>query len=133
MRRLYVLVSRAIQNNEPVLLVGDTGCGKTTVCQLLADAFEKVLHTVNVHQNSETGDLIGSQRPLRNRVVIEAALRHQLLSSWPLESLEAAGSCSQRCYRTAGCASSSGCEVLQMKPWGKLRMLWSEVPFILQM
>jgi len=50
-----------------------------------------------------------------------------------LESLEAAGSCSQRCYRTAGCASSSGCEVLQMKPWGKLRMLWSEVPFILQM
>lgn len=81
MRRLYVLVSRAIRNNEPVLLVGETGCGKTTVCQMLADALGQTLHTVNAHQNTETGDLIGSQRPVRNRVAIEAGLRDQLLAS----------------------------------------------------
>ncbi|PHH61107.1 hypothetical protein CDD81_769 [Ophiocordyceps australis] len=43
MRRLYVLVYRALRNNEPVLLTE--------------------LHIVNAHQNTETGDLIGSQRP----------------------------------------------------------------------
>ena len=90
MRRLYVLVSRAIQNDEPVLLIGETGCGKTTVCQMLADAFGKELHTVNAHQNTETGDLIGSQRPVRNRAFIEADLHHQLLASPLLHSHDTA-------------------------------------------
>ncbi|KAI7427992.1 midasin, partial [Hortaea werneckii] len=94
MRRLYVLVSRAIQNNEPVLLVGETGCGKTTVCQMLADALKQRLHTVNAHQNTETGDLIGSQRPVRNRAVVEATLRQGLLASAALQGLEEAASLS---------------------------------------
>ncbi|KAF2686266.1 midasin [Lentithecium fluviatile CBS 122367] len=80
MRRLFVLVAHAIRNNEPVLLVGETGCGKTTVCQMLADASEKQLHILNAHQNTETGDLIGAQRPIRNRAAIEDLLRRQLLS-----------------------------------------------------
>lgn len=36
MRRMIVLCSQAWIHNEPVLLVGETGCGKTTVAQLLA-------------------------------------------------------------------------------------------------
>jgi midasin len=80
MRRLYVLVAHALRNNEPVLLVGETGCGKTTVCQMLADAFDKQLHIVNAHQNTETGDLIGAQRPIRNRTAIEDLLHQQVLS-----------------------------------------------------
>ncbi|KAF2400820.1 midasin [Trichodelitschia bisporula] len=80
MRRLFVLVAHALRNNEPVLLVGETGCGKTTVCQMLADAFGKELMVVNAHQNTETGDLIGSQRPIRNRAAIELQLREQLIS-----------------------------------------------------
>lgn len=94
MRRLYVLVSRAIQNNEPVLLVGETGCGKTTVCQMLADAFQKGLHTVNAHQNTETGDLIGSHRPVRNRSSTEASLLQRLLASPLLQGHEEARSMS---------------------------------------
>ena len=88
MRRLYVLVSRALKNKEPVLLVGETGCGKTTVCQLLAEALGKKLHIVNAHQNTETGDLIGSQRPIRNRGAILDTLNrdlHDLLSGLGLE------------------------------------------------
>lgn len=80
MRRLFVLVSQAIQNNEPVLLIGETGCGKTTVCQLLADQMQTKLHIVNAHQNTETGDLIGAQRPIRNRASIEEQLREDLLN-----------------------------------------------------
>ncbi|KAK8110776.1 uncharacterized protein PG998_007233 [Apiospora kogelbergensis] len=79
MRRLYVLVAQALSNNEPVLLVGETGCGKTTVCQLLAEALGKELHIVNAHQNTETGDLIGSQRPVRNRGAIADTLRQDLV------------------------------------------------------
>ncbi|KAJ8120619.1 hypothetical protein ONZ43_g2717 [Nemania bipapillata] len=76
MRRLYVLVASALRHNEPVLLVGETGCGKTTVCQLLAESLSKELHIVNAHQNTETGDLIGSQRPIRNRgAVIDALMK----------------------------------------------------------
>lgn len=88
MRRLYLLVSRAIANNEPVLLVGETGCGKTTVCQMLADARKKQLHTVNAHQNTETGDLIGSQRPVRNRATIETQLRGYLVKADLLQGLQ---------------------------------------------
>lgn len=80
MRRLFILVYRALQNNEPVLLVGETGCGKTTVCQMLAAASNRRLHIVNAHQNTETGDLIGAQRPIRNRSILEQQLTEELLA-----------------------------------------------------
>lgn len=78
MRRLYVLVAHALRNNEPVLLVGETGCGKTTVCQMLAEAFGKELHVVNAHQNTETGDLVGAHRPVRNRTQILKELEEEI-------------------------------------------------------
>lgn len=34
MRRLFRLSGRCLSHEEPLLLVGETGCGKTTVCQL---------------------------------------------------------------------------------------------------
>ncbi|KAL8872970.1 MAG: hypothetical protein Q9174_001492, partial [Haloplaca sp. 1 TL-2023] len=80
MRRLYVLVTEAIKAREPVLLVGDTGSGKTTICQVIAAVMKTRLHIVNAHQNMETGDLIGSQRPNRSRASIEARLHKQLSS-----------------------------------------------------
>ena len=78
MRRLFVLVFEAVKRNEPVLLVGGTGTGKTSVCQVVADALNQQLHMFNAHQNTETGDLIGAPRPLRNRSTIEQDL-HRLL------------------------------------------------------
>ena len=78
MRRLYVLVAQALKNKEPVLLVGETGSGKTTICQVIANLMKTDLHIVNAHQNMETGDLIGAQRPLRNRVVAKVHLIQEL-------------------------------------------------------
>ncbi|KAI0413696.1 hypothetical protein F5X98DRAFT_378468 [Xylaria grammica] len=86
MRRLYVLVASALRHNEPVLLVGETGCGKTTVCQLLAEHLGKELHIINAHQNTETGDLIGSQRPIRNRGAIADTLMKDIVQA--LQSLQ---------------------------------------------
>jgi midasin len=67
MKRLFVLLSRAFRFNEPVLLVGETGSGKTSVCQVYADVTSRRLHALNCHQNTETADLIGGLRPVRNR------------------------------------------------------------------
>ena len=50
MQRLYSLVAACMQHNEPVLLVGETGTGKTTVAQLYAEAVGQTLHMVNCHQ-----------------------------------------------------------------------------------
>jgi midasin len=77
MRRLFTLVERALKFNEPVLLVGETGSGKTSVCQVYADAVCKLLTTLNCHQSTETADLIGSQRPLRNRASSQSNLIYQ--------------------------------------------------------
>ncbi|KAI0357543.1 midasin [Trametes cingulata] len=71
MQRLFVLTARALRFNEPVLLVGETGCGKTSVCQLYAEILGRTLRTVNCHQNTETADLIGGLRPIRNRAAVE--------------------------------------------------------------
>ncbi|EEH22929.2 hypothetical protein PABG_05140 [Paracoccidioides brasiliensis Pb03] len=81
MRRVFMLVSRAIEHNEPVLLIGETGCGKTQICQAIADMYGKQLYTVNAHVNLETGDIIGAQRPLRNRSAIEGQLLTDLSSA----------------------------------------------------
>ncbi|KAI1811252.1 midasin [Poronia punctata] len=91
MRRLYVLVASALRHNEPVLLVGETGCGKTTVCQLLAESLGKELHIVNAHQNTETGDLIGSQRPIRNRGAISEILMQGVTEALRLLELDTQG------------------------------------------
>lgn len=78
MRRLYILVTQALKRNEPVLLVGETGSGKTTICQVVAKIMNTRLHIVNAHQNLETGDLIGSQRPVRNRASLESELAQEI-------------------------------------------------------
>lgn len=84
--RLYVLVSEAFKNNEPVLLVGDTGSGKTTICQIVAERMHTHLHTINAHQNLETGDLIGSQRPIRNKDAVNSRLAEELAEVLELPS-----------------------------------------------
>ncbi|KAL2395412.1 Midasin [Exophiala dermatitidis] len=90
MRRLFVLVSEALKNNEPVLLVGETGCGKTQICQVVSEAFGRPLRIYNAHTNTETSDLIGSQRPVRNRSELENKVRENwgsLLSAGTSNSL----------------------------------------------
>ncbi|KAJ3798746.1 P-loop containing nucleoside triphosphate hydrolase protein [Lentinula aff. detonsa] len=83
MQRLFGLVARALRFNEPVLLVGETGSGKTSVCQVYADITSRRLHGVNCHQNTETADLIGGLRPVRNRssLELEALQKVAVLSS----------------------------------------------------
>ena len=64
--RLASLASEALDFREPVLLVGETGGGKTTVCELLAKARGYGgLTVINCHMHSEAADFLGALRPAR--------------------------------------------------------------------
>lgn len=84
--RLLNLILRAIQQREPVLLVGDTGCGKTTVVELLSALWQCNLRVINCHATTETSDLIGGLRPVRGRNAIARKMLdklQELLLAWP--------------------------------------------------
>lgn len=64
MRRLFTVVGICIANQEPVLLVGETGSSKTTVCQLWSHLLNRPLHIINCHQHTEAADFLGGLRPV---------------------------------------------------------------------
>ncbi|XP_041985023.1 midasin [Aricia agestis] len=65
MRRLAVLIAKAFTFDEPVLLVGETGCGKTTICQVLAKLSQRQLLSLNCHMHTDSSDFLGGLRPVR--------------------------------------------------------------------
>ncbi|XP_073848894.1 midasin [Musca autumnalis] len=67
MTRMAVLTAKALQFDEPVLLVGPTGCGKTTVCQILAAIKGVNLRILNCHMHTEGADFLGGLRPCRSQ------------------------------------------------------------------
>lgn len=66
MRRIAVLMKKSCQFKEPVLLVGETGGGKTTVCQLIAAINGQAMRSVNCHMHTESSDFLGNLRPVRD-------------------------------------------------------------------
>ena len=48
-----------IKMNEPALIVGETGVGKTSAIQFLAQSTGHELVAVNLNQQTESCDLIG--------------------------------------------------------------------------
>ncbi|RCV42665.1 hypothetical protein SETIT_9G233700v2 [Setaria italica] len=76
MWRLYFLIERCYRSREPVLLVGETGGGKTTVCQVLSAVLGSRLHILNCHQYTETSDFIGGFCPIRDRSTIALEFKH---------------------------------------------------------
>ena len=54
----------AFQMEEPVLLVGETGTGKTSSVQELARLQGKELHVFNMNQNTDASDLLGGFKPV---------------------------------------------------------------------
>ena len=70
----------------------DTGCGKTTVIQLLSFVLNQKLYAVNCHATTETSDLIGGLRPVRGRDAIKKKIvmkMKELIQSWPYDELVA--------------------------------------------
>ncbi|KAM3143024.1 hypothetical protein pb186bvf_004842 [Paramecium bursaria] len=64
-------IMTCVVNDEPCLLIGDTGCGKTTLTQHCADLFGKKLHVFNLSEGSDSQDLIGGFRPLSQDILFK--------------------------------------------------------------
>uniref|UniRef100_A0A8C0ELF2 Midasin n=1 Tax=Bubo bubo TaxID=30461 RepID=A0A8C0ELF2_BUBBB len=58
-----------VVKGEPVLLVGETGTGKTSTVQYLAHITGHHLRVVNMNQQSDTADLLGGYKPVDNRLI----------------------------------------------------------------
>lgn len=67
--RLMEQIGVAVQMSEPVLLVGETGTGKTTVVQQVAKAVNQRLTVINVSQQTECGDLLGGYKPVNTKTI----------------------------------------------------------------
>jgi midasin len=59
-----------VSQNEPVLLVGETGTGKTSAIQYLASLCNRTLVVVNMSQQSDSTDLIGGFKPMEMKQLI---------------------------------------------------------------
>lgn len=80
--QLMERLASAVQLAEPVLLVGETGNGKTSVIQALATACGQQLRVQNLNVQSDSGDLFGGFRPVQLRQVAHSLLT-SVLSLWP--------------------------------------------------
>eukprot|EP00347_Sterkiella_histriomuscorum_P024492 403330924 len=78
LKRLAVLMHKCLINLEPVLMVGETGCGKTTLCQVFASINKQTLYSINCHQNTETSDFIGCMRTRKNLKLIQDKFQTQM-------------------------------------------------------
>jgi midasin len=56
-----------VRENEPALLCGETGTGKTTAIQQLASHCERTLVVQNLSLQTDSTDLLGGYRPLEIR------------------------------------------------------------------
>lgn len=63
-------IASCIVQKEPVLLVGETGTGKTSCVQYLAQITGHKLIVINMNQQSESTDLLGGYKPVDLKLLI---------------------------------------------------------------
>ena len=68
--RLLESLAVCVSQTEPVLLVGETGTGKTSAIQYLATLCNRALLVVNMSQQSDSTDLIGGFKPMEMKHMV---------------------------------------------------------------
>lgn len=63
-------IACCVTSNEPVLLVGETGTGKTSSVQYLAKQTGHKLVVINMNQQSDSADLLGGYKPVDMKYII---------------------------------------------------------------
>lgn len=63
-------IASCVMQKEPVLLVGETGTGKTSSIQYLARSTGHKLTIINMNQQSESADLLGGYKPVNLKYLI---------------------------------------------------------------
>ena len=100
--RLLEQVARCIECNEPVLLCGETGVGKTSSLQHLARLLGKRINVINLSQQTETADLLGSYKPVdvkSQMKILREKFLELFVKSFSERENQAFLSHIQKCYR----------------------------------
>ena len=66
--QLLARLATCVALNEPILLTGETGTGKTTTVSHLASLLSRPLLSLNVSQQTESSDLLGGFKPVDARI-----------------------------------------------------------------
>jgi midasin len=66
--QLLARLATCVALNEPVLLAGETGTGKTTAVSYLASLLSRPLLSLNLSQQTESSDLLGGFKPVDPRI-----------------------------------------------------------------
>eukprot|EP00960_Hanusia_phi_P077484 768699-Hanusia_phi.AAC.7 len=72
-------IACCVYHNEPVLLTGETGTGKTTMVQYVASQVGAQLAVVNLSQQTDTSDLLGGFKPIDIRCLAQRVLDELLV------------------------------------------------------
>src|SRR5690606_26108956 len=64
------LINDSVLSKENILLVGETGVGKTTMIQNLAKIMNTNLNIINLSQSSDASDLFGGFKPINSKVFL---------------------------------------------------------------
>src|SRR5690606_28699009 len=70
--KLMEKIATCVRMNEPVLLTGETGTGKTTIVQYLATLLGTKLIVHNLNQQTDSADFIGGYKPVDLRILANA-------------------------------------------------------------
>lgn len=66
--QLLARLATCVALNEPILLTGETGTGKTTAVSHLASLLSRPLLSLNLSQQTESSDLLGGFKPIDARI-----------------------------------------------------------------
>ena len=103
--------------NEPMLLVGDTGVGKTSILSHLAACLRIPLTVINLSQQTDTSDLLGGFKPYELSAAV-LPLYRELVGEGGLVSLLLAGLSEKTSKENATFISRLN-ECIQRKQWRK--------------
>ncbi|GAW82891.1 dynein-related AAA-type ATPase [Plasmodium gonderi] len=65
--RILCLLLKCFKYKESVLLIGETGCGKTTCCELVSFVKNLKLNILNCNESTDVYDIIGSLKLVKNK------------------------------------------------------------------
>jgi midasin len=74
--RIMEQILVAVNQSEPVLLVGETGTGKTSAIQYCAARTGNELRVVNMSRQSQASDLLGAFRPIDQVSLVRPVFLH---------------------------------------------------------
>jgi midasin len=74
-------IAMSLENKEPLLLVGETGIGKTSIIQYLSKLVNANLSILNLNNETDFNDLFGGFKPISIYKITQSIIKHFMVLS----------------------------------------------------